>query len=40
MKKIYEKAELKVLVFLEEDVIRTSQNDNLEPMPDFPEDRV
>ena len=39
MKKIYEKAEMKVLVFLEEDVIRTSQNDNLEPMPDFPEDR-
>ena len=40
MKKIYEKAELRVLVFLEEDVIRTSQNDNVEPMPDFPEDRV
>ena len=40
MKKIYEKAEMKVLVFLEEDVIRTSQNDNVEPMPDFPEDRV
>ena len=40
MKKIYEKAEMKILVFLEEDVIRTSQNDNLEPMPDFPEDRV
>ena len=37
MKKIYEKAELKVLVFLEEDVIKTSQNDNLESMPDFPE---
>jgi hypothetical protein len=40
MKKIYEKAEMKVLVFLEEDVIKTSQNDNLEPMPDFPEGMV
>ena len=38
MKKFYEKAELKVLVFLEEDIVRTSQNDNLEPMPDFPEE--
>jgi hypothetical protein len=38
MKKFYEKAELKVLVFLEEDVIRTSPTDNDVPMPDFPED--
>ena len=38
MKKIYEKAEIKVLVFLAEDVIKTSKNDNVEPMPDFPED--
>ena len=37
MKKIYKKAEVEVLVFLEEDVIRTSPNDNLETMPDFPE---
>lgn len=38
MKKIYEKAQVEVLIFLEEDIVRTSQNDNLEPMPDFPED--
>ena len=38
MKKTYEMAEIKVLLFLEEDIVRTSQNDNLEPMPDFPED--
>ena len=38
MKKIYEKAQVEVLIFLEEDIVRTSQNDNLEQMPDFPED--
>ena len=37
MKKIYEKVEMKIIVFLEEDVIKTSQNDNLESMPEFPE---
>lgn len=37
MKKIYENVELEVLFFLEEDVIRTSQSDNIENMPDFPE---
>ncbi len=36
MKKIYKNIELE-LVFLVEDVVRTSQNDNVEDMPDFPE---
>ncbi len=37
MKKIYQEIEIKIIAFLEEDVIRTSTNDNLESMPDFPE---
>lgn len=37
MKKIYENVELKVVFFNEEDIVRTSQNDNLGTMPDFPE---
>ena len=37
MKKIYENIELELLFFSEEDVIRTSQSDNIENMPDFPE---
>ncbi len=36
MKKTYQKMEL-VFIFLDEDVIRTSQNDNIEDLPDFPE---
>lgn len=36
MKKIYQKIEL-VLILFNEDVIRTSQNDNVEDMPEFPE---
>lgn len=36
MKKIYQKMEL-VLILFNEDVIRTSQNDNVESMPEFPE---
>ena len=36
MKKIYQKMEL-VLILFNEDVIRTSQNDNVEEMPEFPE---
>ena len=36
MKKTYQTIEL-VLIFLNEDVIRTSQNDNVEEMPEFPE---
>jgi hypothetical protein len=37
MKKQYEILELKLVIFGMEDVIRTSQNDNVEDMPDFPE---
>lgn len=36
MKKEYQKIEL-VLILLDEDVIRTSQNDNVQDLPDFPE---
>lgn len=37
MKKIYEIMELKVVFFNKDDIVRTSQNDNLGTMPDFPE---
>lgn len=36
MKKIYQEVELLILFFTEE-IVRTSQNDNVEDMPDFPE---
>ena len=36
MKKIYENIEIS-LVLLSEDVVRTSQNDNVTDMPEFPE---
>jgi hypothetical protein len=36
MKKIYENIEIGV-IFLTEDVVRTSQNDNVTDMPEFPE---
>ena len=35
--KLYEKVELEIIFLLKEDVIRTSQNDNVEDMPEFPE---
>ncbi len=38
MKRTYEIIELEIVFFCAEDVIRTSQNDNTEVMPDFPED--
>lgn len=38
MKMQYENIKLEVLFFSEEDVIRTSQNDNVGEMPEFPED--
>ena len=38
MKRIYQELQLEVLIFTQEDVIRTSQNDNTADMPDFPED--
>ncbi len=36
MKKTYQKIQL-VLILFTEDVVRTSQNDNVENLPDFPE---
>lgn len=36
MKKVYQKIEL-VLILLDEDVIKTSQNDNVESVKEFPE---
>lgn len=37
MKKIYERVEIQLIFFGKEDVVRTSQNDNLGTLPDFPE---
>jgi len=36
MKKTYQEIELLVILFTEE-IVRTSQNDNVGDMPDFPE---
>ena len=36
MKKNYQLIELEIIL-INEDVIRTSQNDNVESMPEFPE---
>ena len=36
MKKAYDEVKM-VVVFMTEEVIRTSQNDNVEDMPEFPE---
>ena len=38
MKRRYESVELKWIYFYEEDVIRTSNNDNVENLPEFPEE--
>lgn len=35
--KLYEKAKLTIIYFDSEDVIKTSQNDNVVDVPDFPE---
>ena len=37
MKKLYKEIKLNVVFFCEEDIVRTSQNDNVEDMPEFPE---
>ena len=37
MKKIYKNIQLEIVYFQEDDIVRTSSNDNLEEMPDFPE---
>ena len=36
MKKAYDEIKM-VVVFMTEEVVRTSQNDNVEDMPEFPE---
>ncbi len=36
MKNTYQEVEL-VVIFFTEEIVRTSQNDNVEDMPDFPE---
>ncbi len=40
MKRRYESVELKWIYFYEEDVIRTSNNDNVENLPEFPEEFI
>ena len=35
--KLYEQIEIEIIFLQNDDVIRTSQNDNVEEMPDFPE---
>ena len=40
MKKVYENITMDLVFFYEEDIVRTSQNDNIESVPDFPEDFV
>lgn len=37
MKKNYESVALEIVFFCAEDIVRTSQNDNVTDMPDFPE---
>ncbi len=37
MKKNYEDIQVQIVLFDRQDVVRTSQNDNVVDMPDFPE---
>ena len=37
MKKNYENIELKIVYLSVEDIVRTSNNDNVSDMPEFPE---
>lgn len=37
MKRIYQEMELEVIIFAQEDIVRTSNNDNVVDMPDFDE---
>ena len=37
MTKSYENVEIEVIFFCYDDIIRTSQNDNVQDLPDFPE---
>lgn len=38
MKKSYQNIELEILFIATEDIVRTSPTDNVENMPEFPED--
>jgi hypothetical protein len=40
MKKVYENIAIDLVFFCEMDIVRTSQNDNIESIPNFPEDFV
>ena len=40
MKKTYENISIDLVFFYDMDIVRTSQNDNIESIPDFPEDFV
>ena len=40
MKKTYENISIELVFFYDMDIVRTSQNDNIESVPDFPEDFV
>ena len=40
MKKTYENISIDLVFFYDMDIVRTSQNDNIESVPDFPEDFV
>ena len=37
MKRNYENIQLKIIYFSAEDIVKTSNNDNVSDMPDFPE---
>ncbi len=37
MKRNYENIKLEIVVFACDDIVRTSQNDNVTDLPDFPE---
>lgn len=37
MKRKYENIELEIVFFCNDDIVRTSQNDNVTDYPDFPE---
>ena len=38
MKRTYQEMQIEMIIFFEEDIIKTSQSDNMANMPDFPED--
>ena len=40
MKKTYENISIDLVFFYDMDIVRTSQHDNIESVPDFPEDFI